>query len=507
MKKLLKLIKNKKFLCGFAVSVLLIVVSACFFSCKKKKDDLFELKVNFSNYYIDLEYDDTTKNANVNCEIDFCNNSDALLKEIKLHLYIASFCANAKNKPVGELYEKKAYYNGESFATLTISRVKLNDKDIMPTYEGEDDDIMVVPLNSSLFPDERANIKIEYSFSMPELNHRFGAGEKTTNFGNFYPVVCHYENGYGWRVESYCSTGDPFCSDMANYYVNLCLNENLILASTGNLINEVEDENKKIYYIEALCVRDFAFVVSPSFQVKSKKVDDVVVSYYYTSSNFVDRALTCATEAIKTFSDLFYRYPYKQYSVVQADFCYGGMEYPNLSIISNKIENCDEYLNVIVHETAHQWWYNLVGNDEYNEAWLDESLTEYSTVLFYDFNKGYNYNHKDMVDSAHQNFVFYNNVYENVLVKLDKSMRRPLNEFSTEPEYTFTIYVKGVLMYDSLYNLIGKKNFLKSLKLYASENAYKVANYANLISAFEKVCSTSLEDFFDCWLSGRVIIN
>ena len=111
---------------------------------------------------------------------------------------------------------------------------------------------------------------------------------------------------------------------------------------------------------------------------------------------------------------MFGDYPYSIYNVVQADFCYGGMEYPNLSIISNSIENYDEYLNIIVHETAHQWWYNIVGNDEFNEPWLDEALTEFSTVLFYDYNDGYNYNHKDMVSSAHENYLFFTNVYKNV---------------------------------------------------------------------------------------------
>ena len=37
---------------------------------------------------------------------------------------------------------------------------------------------------------------------------------------------------------------------------------------------------------------------------------------------------------------------------------------------------------VIVHETAHQWWYGLVGNDQIDEAWLDESLATYSEVIY-----------------------------------------------------------------------------------------------------------------------------
>ena len=44
----------------------------------------------------------------------------------------------------------------------------------------------------------------------------------------------------------------------------------------------------------------------------------------------------------------------------------------------------DDWLELVtVHEVAHQWWYGLVGNDEVHDSWLDEGLTEYSTILYY----------------------------------------------------------------------------------------------------------------------------
>ena len=39
----------------------------------------------------------------------------------------------------------------------------------------------------------------------------------------------------------------------------------------------------------------------------------------------------------------------------------------------------------LAHELAHQWFYGIVGDDEYNSPWLDEGFTDYATDLY--FNK------------------------------------------------------------------------------------------------------------------------
>jgi biotin/methionine sulfoxide reductase len=37
----------------------------------------------------------------------------------------------------------------------------------------------------------------------------------------------------------------------------------------------------------------------------------------------------------------------------------------------------------VVHEVGHQWFYNLVGNDQIDEPWLDESFAQYGAVYYY----------------------------------------------------------------------------------------------------------------------------
>ena len=152
-------------------------------------------------------------------------------------------------------------------------------------------------------------------------------------------------------------------------------------------------------------------------------------------------------------------------------------------------------MNVIIHETAHQWWYGLVGNDEYHYPWLDEALTEYSTLLFYDNNEGYNLSHSEMLNAYKSNYTLFITVYQDVLGDINTSMRA-IDEYDTEPEYTYCTYVKGVLMYESLYQLIGKDKFVDGLKEYFNLNKYSNATPDALISAFESASKTELDSFF-----------
>jgi len=112
-----------------------------------------------------------------------------------------------------------------------------------------------------------------------------------------------------------------------------------------------------------------------------------------------------------------------------------------------------------------------------------------------------------MIDGMQENYNLFVSVYSDVLGSIDTSINRKICDYNTSPEYTYCVYVKGTLMFDSLYQLVGKKQFIKSVQLYAKTYAYDITTPACLISCFEKVSKTNLENFFDCWLNDKVIIN
>lgn len=490
----------KKFLVFFIALASIFAFSGC-----KKKDNILSLSKNLTEYNIKINLNTDTKQASVKQKIDYINSSESILKNLKLHLYVQNFKEGATNSIIDNTKLNLAYPNGMSYANFEIERILVEQIDSAIVYENDYNSILSIDLQNSLLPNERVDIEIEYTFTIPNCYHRFGYGENTINLANFYPIMCVYENNQ-FNTNSYNSNGDPFYSDMANYSVEIVTDNQYLVAGTGKKTTTLLDNNLTKTSFKANLVRDFAMVLSNKFETISETYDDIKIEYYYFNDANAKDNLKASIDAIKTFSQLFGNYPYSTFSIVKTDFVHGGMEYPNLIMISSNIENLDDYKNVIIHETAHQWWYAMVGNDEYTFPWLDEALTEFSTLLFYDNNTGYNLNHKDMINACKENYTLFTTVYEDVLGKIDTSMRA-VNEYSTEPEYTYCTYVKGSLMFESLYQLVGKDKFIKSLKEYFENYKYKNATPNNLVSAFEKICKQELNSFFESWISGKVVIR
>ena len=175
-------------------------------------------------------------------------------------------------------------------------------------------------------------------------------------------------------------------------------------------------------------------------------------------------------------------------------------------LISDTVDVQSDYINVIVHEIAHQWWYGVVGNNEFKYGWLDEGLTEYSTLLFYEQNPEYNIDTKELIKNTTNSYVTFVDVYKKVFDNVDTSMNRALNEYNNESEYVYIAYVKGMLIYDSLREVIGDDKFMKGLQTYYKDNAFKIATPDNLINAFEKASGNTLREFFLSWIDGKVQI-
>ena len=485
--------KNRKalILAGLIVALMLCM---CLVACGGS-DYIEKNAKKLSTYTIEAGFDDSAKTLSAVMVFDFYNTTDNAFSELKFHLYPNAYRKDASLPVVDELTRSKAYKNGFSYGDIKIDSAKCGDTAVAYVVEGTDSDILTVPLGTEVFPQQNVKVEIVFEVCLANIWHRLGYGNNTINLGNWYPQLCVFKNG-AWLTDPYYSNGDPFVSEMANYCVALTAHKDFMIAASGvpGEAQTKENDNVRTVYT-AKSVRDFALVMSPKFQKASATVDSTTVNYYYFSDRAFEESLSTATKALRYFSSTFGKYPYAKLDVVETDFCYGGMEYPCLVMITSGLEK-RSYETAIIHEIAHQWWYGLVGNDQVREAYLDEGLAEYSTLMFYRAHPDY------QVDTTKQYNTFIK-IVGNYNNNINTSMNRALNEFESQQQYTYMTYLKGMIMFGQVNEVMGDKKFEAALRRYFDTCKLKLATKDDMLSCFEKSYGANISNLFNTFINGE----
>ncbi len=456
-----------------------------------------------SSYRIMGEYDQGTHTLNAEMTADIVNTSKVPLGELKFQLWANAYREDAKYKPVSGLFENAAYYGGESYGKTEIKGVKGAESF---SVCGEDENILALKLASPLGCGKKASVTLSFSVSLPDVNHRLGVTQHTVNLANFYPVLCHL-NDEGFHEYVYSYNGDPFVSAVADYDVTLTIPENYVIAS-GFLAEELADEDptdgKKAYHVRAEGVRDMAFVLGDSLKCATEKVGDREVAYYYYDDAEFEKTAKTAAESLAFFSETFGNYEYPRYAVCQTGFVYGGMEFPAFAMISDSLRG-DNKTEAVVHETAHQWWYSMVGSNQFENGWQDEGLAEYSTALFFEAHPEHGVMYSDFVAASERSYRTFFSVYSQVKGSADTSMNRPLVAYSGEYEYRNIVYDKGVILFDRVRETMGKRKFESALKNYFKEYSGKIASPEQLVACFARA-QINIDELFDSFIEGKVVI-
>ncbi len=453
-----------------------------------------------TSYEIYVSYDEDAKTLSGTAAVDYFNDTDNELNDLKFNLYGNAYREGALYPPVSAAYETAAYYGGKSYGSMDIANVE---NCAGWTVAGVDSNLLIVNLQQSLYPGQRVKITISYTLSLANINHRTGVAKNCVNLGNFYPILCAY-TPEGFLECPYYNIGDPFVSECADYSVTLDIPEAFAAATSGKALTESVTNGRKKCTFSLLNARDFAVVLSDKFQIVSENVDGVEVSYYHINDSNAQTSLSVAAESLRFFSQTFGSYAYPTLSVVQTDFCYGGMEYPALTMISTSSDS-DSRIYTIVHENAHQWWYAMVGSDQINNAWQDEGLAEYSTLMFFENNGGYGFTRTGLVGTATKSYRAYFSVLGQLNGTVDTAMSRRLDGFSGEYEYNNVTYNKGLILFETLRTSIGDGNFKQCLRNYFAKFSGTVATADDLCGIFISG-GTDVEGFFTSFIEGKVII-
>lgn len=422
-----------------------------------------------NSYHIQAEVLPRENRALALVDVSYTNREGAPMEELHFLLYANSFAdASYGIFEPGDM--NRAYPNGFSPGGIALDWVRAGDAALDYSISGSQNHVLTVNLPAALAPGDSVDIRLSCDIAIPDCRGRFGYGENTLSLANCFPILSVYNQGT-WHDYPYGAIGDPFYSDAADYTAVVTAPAQYTLAGTS-IVHSSRAGGSTRWEISAPARRDFALVLSDGFTALQGETSGGVEVYSYHLPGYEKSgqlALDTAMQALDYYEKRFGVYPYGAFSVVQADFFIGGMEYPGMTLIDTTLYEArgEAALKMVTaHETAHMWWYGIVGSDQVRELWLDEALTDYSTREFllacgdeYDaatqFYReqgmaGYRAGHPGVVNAAAE-------------------------DYPTSLHYSAWVYDRGAAVIKELEDLMGSEAFGRALRAYYSENRLGLA--------------------------------
>ncbi|TDU80844.1 aminopeptidase N [Prosthecobacter fusiformis] len=185
----------------------------------------------------------------------------------------------------------------------------------------------------------------------------------------------------------------------------------------------------------------------------------------------------------------------KYYQVFCHDFLAGGMENTSCTfeasslLFNSDTENLRSLYWLDAHETAHQWFGDLVTCRDWSHLWLNEGFASYYTVLYEEEKNG----HDAMLYSLWQEA-------EDVLDAKDtrptvwRDYGDPMQQFDTR------VYPKGAWILHMLRSQLGPDLYRLAIRTYLERHRNGIVSTDDLHKIVEEVSGLSFDAFFDQWL-------
>ncbi len=394
---------------------------------------------------------------------------------------------NKQNHPTEKLY----FYLLPNLlgGQVVLSRLELNGQTISPTYESENT-LLRIDLFEPLAQGKANTVYFEFTIKLPKNKRNYNLlafDKEILSLAHIYPTLAVQDPELGWVLSIPSPHGDMLFAESSFFLLEVNMPKDMVLASTGRLIKNKKRGNEKLLTIAAGPVRDVFLAASKNFQAIETTIGKTrVVSYYVLPTKANNRQILSYTlGALESFNTRFGKYPFTEFDIVPLPTSALGVEFPGIvGISSNLYETTDQNLleSVIAHEVGHQWFYSIIGNDQVNEPWLDEVLTQFATWLYYKDQYG-KQGYLDFRDSLERRWANIHNV--------SLPINKPVEYYSSN-EYSSVIYGLGVLVLESLANQIGEITFNCFLQSYYQNNKWGIVTSEDFFALAEEHCDCKI---------------
>jgi hypothetical protein len=414
------------------------------------------------------------------------------------------------------------------------------------TKLGDETEILA-ELPRAIPPGDSARFDIDFEVRIPFVFSRLGHIGRHYEISQWYPKIAVYDD-LGWHADGYHRDGE-FYGDFGDFDVRITLPADYTVAASGELVeprSEIArldslaarterrqqqssraeharrgrgrkrrpppvpggsgDQGEKTLRFHAGNVHDFAWFADPRYLLLRKIKDGIRINVFVLPGNLKkwEAVPSIESEVLGRFGEWFCPYPYPEMSVADGTPAgTGSMEYPNVVLITGAAPAPLRGLEfVTTHETAHQWFYGLLGSNEMDEAWLDEGFASYATTRFFERKYGREGNLVHWppllqwlpgIGARYLDLALWH------LRAADTDREEPILKpsYAFHGTYVTMVYRKGALVLQTLHGVLGDSLFEQGLKDYVRAWSGRHPRTGDLRACLEAASKTDLGPFFD----------
>jgi hypothetical protein len=514
-------------------------------------------------YTIQVSLDPKEKMLDGTEHLVWRNPSADPVSELRFHLYLNAFKNNRTTfmrESGGQLRGDEAGKKPGDWGWIDVASMKTADgRDLRPGArfvqpdgnDSSDETVLVVPLPAPVGPRGEIALDISFRAKLPKIFARTGFVRDYFLVGQWYPKIGVYEAAGmrgraagGWNCHAFHANSE-FYADYGNFDVTLTVPSNFKVGATGKRVAETKKGGATSYRYVQDNVHDFAWTADPRFIVVEFPFDpprDVPAGWSALASKELgmseaeialkpvacrlllqpgherarERYIRSTKQGLSFYGLWFGAYPYETLTVVDPPddgTGSGGMEYPTFItggaadafLTRWPLQRIHGVEIVTIHEFGHQYWYGMVGSNEFEESWLDEGLntdSEYRSMTLA-------YGPRDTAQFPGGlgigSYALAHGEYAH-LPNLD-----PIHAcawcFASNASYGINSYPKVGLFMAQLRNDLGAPVFARAQRAYFQQWSFRHPNTADFFDTFERVSGRDLSTYRRHVVDGTSILD
>lgn len=436
---------------AFLVFLFVLICATALCGCRQKGELSFE-----ATYAIDASLDPEARSMTYTETVNIMNTGFDSTKELYFHIY-------------GNKFKNLHQVEDGDIAVLSVHD---SDGNALQWQREQEGVLYCVELTHALKPGQSVELTFECEVLIPDLERMYGVSRDGDVQLPMFSVQLVIYDKNGWDTGPIpAESGDGRYGAVADYDLTIHVPEAYTLTCNGDELSRETSSGVITYSYRAENRRDIVVFACKDYVQMERTVGQTTILGYFNEAmegmtqQRMELVMDSAAFALEYFNNAFVEYPYDTLVVTNAakGTNFGvNMEYPGLITIvfpdSSSGYSDDMKINTY-HEVAHQWFYGLVGNDENQEPWLDESFATFAAGVCLDAAGDTDYPYWELKSISARS-------------EEGKKVNIPGDEVSN---YHSLIYDRGAMFLKTLTDTVGQEDFLSILSDYCQKYMYDIA--------------------------------